>query len=135
MRTMAPTGSKAWPLGTTTASLFVAYMLVLQSLAIGLAGAPSLLRGGAASGVCINASEAESQRGEPAGPGPSQGHVGDQCCVLHFAGAGLPPAAVFSDAPDRRFSALADWIGATTRLFSPWPTLPLGSRAPPSFLL
>jgi hypothetical protein len=127
---------KTWPVGPTAASLFVAYMLVLQSLVLGLVTKPGSLRAGVfAGGVCLNDGKAQTADGDPAAPGPRRGHAGDQCCVFHCSGAGIPPTSAFDEVPVRAFHAQRAWAGAAMVSFSPWPTLPVGSRAPPTAIL
>jgi hypothetical protein len=121
-------------MGQTTASLFVAYMLVLQSLAVGLVATPVLRGGMFAATVCVN-DEVRAPDGAPATPGPTGGHAKDQCCVFHCSGAGAPLASAPAVVPAPVYGVLAHWSGPTKRALSRWPTLPVGSRAPPTILL
>jgi hypothetical protein len=128
---IATPGTRA--LGLRTAPLFVAYLFVLQSLAVGLVSPVAALRaGGFASGACIQSSD-ERAPGVPGAPRPSGGQSHDQCCVFHGAGAGMAPPLAVADLPPAPHGVAADWIAAIYTTASFWPTLPVGSRAPPAF--
>jgi hypothetical protein len=119
--------------GLRTAPLFVAYLFVLQSLAVGLVSPVAALRaGGFANGACIQSSD-ERAPGVPGAPRPSGGQSHDQCCVFHGAGAGMPPPEAAVKLPLAPYGVAADWLPATLKTASLWPTLPVGSRAPPAF--
>ncbi|MGA8169765.1 MAG: hypothetical protein WB816_02850 [Methylocystis sp.] len=128
MKTRTP---RNWQLGSTTASLLVAYMLVLQGLALGFVTGGEA--GIFADSVCLTKAQAQLG-GDPAAPAPTRGHA-DQCCVFHCAGAGFPAASAWQEAPVRAHHAGAAWSGDATAVFLPWPTLPVGSRAPPVSIL
>lgn len=115
----------------TTASLFVAYMLVLQSLALGFV-APGAFRGRLfASEICLSGTPAAEEQSSPAQGNPSGGHLGDQCCVYHHAGAGGPPAQGVELQRSAFYDARIEWLTPSQRVRTLWPTLPVGSRAPP----
>jgi len=119
--------------GTRTAPLFVAYLFVLQSLAIGLVspiGAPRA--GGFTSGACIQSVD-DRGPGVPGAPRPSGGQSHDQCCVFHGAGAGMAPPEAAVKLPRAPHATPANWSAPPLAAISLWPTLPVGSRAPPAY--
>jgi len=121
---------KTWQVGSTTASLLVASLLVLQGLVIGFAS----IRGEAglsANSICVTKGDARA--GDPSAPAPRRAHA-DQCCVFHCSG-GVPPASSWEEAVARISHAQDAWSGEETDAFSPRPTLPVGSRAPPISIL
>ena len=120
-------------LGSAAASLFVAYMLVLQGLAAGLS--LSAARGEAGflgNVVCLEKNEGRpSSYADPLAPGPKRNH-GVSCCVLHCSGAGAPPLSSYVEELRGAFPVTVAWPGLDERSATlQWPTLPLGSRAPP----
>ena len=120
-------------LGLRTAPLFVAYLFVLQSLAVGLVSPVAAIRAsGFASGACIQSSD-ERAPGVPRAPRPSGGQSHDHCCIFHGAGAGMAPPEAAAKLPPAPHGVAADWLATTYRIASLWPTLPVGSRAPPAF--
>ncbi len=125
---------KTWQVGSTTASLLVASLLVLQGLVIGFA---TNLRAGesglSANSICVTNGEAQPG-GDPAAPGPRRAHA-DQCCVFHCSGGGVPVASSWEEELVRISHAQNAWSGDAAAAFSPWPTLPVGSRAPPISIL
>jgi hypothetical protein len=127
---MTAKAPKTWQVGSTTASLLVASLLVLQGLVIGFAS----IRGEAglsANSICVTKDGARS--GDPSAPAPRHAH-GDQCCVFHCSG-GVPAASSWQEALVRVSHARDAWSGDEASAFSPWPTLPVGSRAPPISIL
>lgn len=118
--------------GPSTASLFVAYMLVLQSLAVGLVSTSVLRSGVFSNEICLNGAPSADDETSPAQPKRTAGHVGDQCCAFHCSGAGTPPNAAFGEERQAYYNAGIDWLAPPARNDSVWPTLPVGSRAPPS---
>jgi len=124
---------RTWQLGSTTASLLVASLLVLQGLMIGLA---TNLRAGesglSANSICVTKGDAQPG-GDPAAPAPRRAH-GDQCCVFHCSG-GVPAASSWEEALVRISHAQDALSGDARGAFSAWPTLPVGSRAPPISIL
>lgn len=117
-------------MGSTTATLLVAYMLVLQGLVVGIALGPQSGRAGlVANAICATKGETVPG-GEPALPGRSRSHA-DHCCVVHCSGAGVPPGSAWEEPPARVAHREVAWSGAAMDAFSPRPTLPVGSRAPP----
>ena len=128
---IASPGTRAF--GARTAPLFVAYLFVLQSLAVGLVSPVAALRaGGFASAACIQSSE-EPAPGVPNAPRPTGGQSHDQCCVFHGAGAGMAPPDTAAKLPPASHGTPADWPAPALAAVSLWPTLPVGSRAPPAF--
>jgi hypothetical protein len=128
---IAASPPKARQVGSTTASLLVASLLVLQGLAlvfaINLRGESGL----SANSICVT--KGDAQAGDPSAPAPRRAHA-DQCCVFHCSG-GVPPASSWEEALARISHAQDAWSGEETDAFSPRPTLPVGSRAPPISIL
>jgi hypothetical protein len=123
---------KTWQVGTTTASLLVASLLVLQGLVIGFATNLRGESGLSANSICVT--KGDAQPGDPSAPAPSRAH-GDHCCFFHCSGGGLPAASSWEEALVRISHAQDAWSGDETDAFSPRPTLPVGSRAPPISIL
>jgi hypothetical protein len=122
---------KTWQVGSTTASLLVASLLVLQGLVIGFAINLRGESGLSANSICVT--KGDAQAGDPSAPAPRRAHA-DQCCVFHCSG-GVPPASSWEEALARISYAQDAWSGEETDAFSPRPTLPVGSRAPPISIL
>jgi hypothetical protein len=127
--------SRTSQLGSAAASLFVAYMLVLQGVVASFAftarmGEASFL----ANAICLEKTDGQSSRdGSPVAPGPKQSHA-SSCCVFHCSGAGAPPPSSYADGLERAFHAQIAWTGAEPEALYRWPTLPVGSRAPPHMI-
>jgi hypothetical protein len=121
----ASPGTRAF--GIRTAPLFVAYLFVLQSLAIGLVSPVGVLRPG---GSCVQSAE-DRGTGIPGAPRPTSGRSHDQCCVFHGAGGMAPQSADFKLPPSPP-GLPADWAAPSLAAIALWPTLPVGSRAPPA---
>jgi hypothetical protein len=128
---MNPRSAKSRHVGTTAATLLVAYLLVLQGLA---AGAVTSARGAAlfADAICLNKSSGPMD-GAPGGPIRPPRHA-DACCVFHCTSLGgatapspfvgeTPPALSYIEAK-LAFDHARSNVGAATP--------PLGSRAPPA---
>ena len=123
---------KTRQVGSTTASLLVASLLVLQGLALVFA---INLRGEAglsANSICVTKGDAQAD--DPSAPAPRRAHA-DQCCVFHCSGGGVPPTSSWEEALARISHAQDAWSGEETDAFSPRQTLPVGSRAPPISIL
>lgn len=130
---MIPRGeARPSQISSAAATLLVAYLLVLQGLALGVTSGRTT--GGLfTASICFN--KAAAPLGDnPATPARPARH-GDACCVFHVAfgtaGAaspfvGEPPAALNLDV-QRGFDMAAVPHDAATP--------PLGSRAPPSVLI
>jgi len=119
-------------LGLRTAPLFVAYLFVLQSLAIGLVSPVAALgAGGFTNGACIQSAD-DRAPGAPGAPRPADRQSRDHCCVFHGAGAGIAPPEVAAKLPPTPHGIPADWPAPRLTADSLWPTLPVGSRAPPA---
>jgi len=128
---IASPGTRAF--GTRSAPLFVAYLFVLQSLAIGLVSPVGAMRAsGFTSGACIQSVDDRSP-GVPGAPRPVGGQAHDQCCVFHGAGAGIAPPETGAKLPPAPQGAPGDWSAPSLAAISLWPTLPVGSRAPPAY--
>ncbi len=121
---------KTWQFGSTAVTLLVAYLLVLQGLAIGVSfsgGASGLF----ANAVCFDKSSGPLS-GDPATPARPTRH-GDVCCIVHCASLGGATAAssfVGETFPSASYSTLKLAFDETA-LFPEASTPPLGSRAPP----
>jgi len=126
---MNPRSEKTRHLGSTAATLLVAYLLILQGIA---AGAVTSARGAAlfADAICLSKASGPLDGGAPI---RSSRH-GDACCVVHMAGFGgasapspfvgeTPPALSYMEAKLAFEHALPNSEAATP---------PLGSRAPPA---
>jgi hypothetical protein len=124
---------KNWQVGTTTASLLVASLLVLQGLLIGFATNLRAAESGvSANSICVT--KGDAQPGDPSAPAPRRAH-GDYCCAFHYSGGGLPAASSWEETLVRISHAQDAWSGEETVAFPPRPTLPVGSRAPPISIL
>jgi hypothetical protein len=127
---MNPRNPKIRHVGSTAATLLVAYMLVLQAIA---AGVVTNARGAAlfSDAICLS-KVSGSVDGAPDAPIRPSRH-GDACCVIHCAafGGGAAPSPFIGETPP----ALS--YVAAKRAFEHAPpnsdpaTPPLGSRAPP----
>lgn len=116
--------------GQTAATLFVAYLFVLQGIALGLAIGSRAGLGVPGSAVCLTARTAVDNRSE--GPRPAS-HGIDACCLQHCSGldGGVVGAAAAADAPPRLYGSLLTpplEAGVIPRR----EILPLGARGPPS---
>ncbi len=129
---MTARAPKTWQVGSTTASLLVASLIVLQGLVIGFATNLRGESGVSANSICVT--KGDAQAGDPSAPAPRRAH-GDQCCVFHCSGGGVPPASSWEEGLVRISHAQDAWSGEETDAFSPRPTLPVGSRAPPISIL
>jgi len=125
---MITSADRNWRFGPTAMTLLATYMLVLQSLVIGVGAATPGASGLFAKTVCV------SKRANPAdGPvSPGGGGHADACCAFHFAGTNAPPPRVVALAPPVRVLSAA--IAPQERRAAPIrvATPPLGSRAPPT---
>ena len=129
---MKPKVNKSWQFGPASATLLVAYLLVLQGLAVGFAvGARSGLFAGP---ICLSNGANPSTTDSSAPARPSHNSA-DVCCVLHCSGMGDATAAGFSwqSPPPLR---VAETLRPTYAQVGPTraATPPLGSRAPPSLI-
>lgn len=125
---------KYWQFGPTAATLLVAYLLVLQGIAVGVASGARVASAGLfANSICLTRSEAPG--GNPAAPSRS-GHRFDICCVFHCSDLGAAPASAFAgeQAPIMAYADLRPAID-DHGVAIPAATPPLGSRAPPTGLL
>ncbi|ARN82368.1 hypothetical protein B1812_16195 [Methylocystis bryophila] len=110
----------------------MAYLFVLQSLAVSLVSPVGALRAnGFWSATCIQSAEDRAPE-TPGAPRPTNGQPHDQCCVFHGAGAGMAPPAADVRLPPAPSGLPADWPAPTLAAITLWPTLPVGSRAPPA---
>jgi hypothetical protein len=123
---------KTWQVGSTTASLLVASLIVLQGLVIGFATNLRGESGLSANSICVT--KGDAQAGDPSAPAPRRAH-GDPCCVFHCSGGGVPPTSSWEEALARISHAQDAWSGEETDAYSPRQTLPVGSRAPPISIL
>lgn len=127
---MTPRSDRNRHVGTTAATLLVAYLLILQGLA---AGAVTSARGAAlfADAICLGKASGPLD-GAPGAPIRPSRHS-DACCVVHCASLGgatapspfigeTPPALSYIEAKLAFDHALSGAEAATP---------PLGSRAPP----
>jgi hypothetical protein len=122
---------KRWELGPTALTLLVAYLLVLQGIAVGVASGQRSTSGLYANSTCFSRS-ANSLDGDPSTPARPARH-GDICCVFHCAGFGAtgPVSSFVVETPPASFAEIKlafDERGAIAETATP----PLGSRAPPA---
>jgi hypothetical protein len=130
---MNPRGTKIRHVGSTAATLLVAYLLVLQGIA---AGVVTSARGSAlfADAICLsqNAGALDSAPGAPIRPS----RHGDACCVLHCAslgGASAPSPFIGEPPPALTYvAAKSAFEHAPPNCEAATP--PLGSRAPPALI-
>jgi hypothetical protein len=114
------------------ATLLVAYLLVLQGLAVGFAtngrAAASGLFGNS---ICLTTPEA-ARNSDPAAPARSASHK-DSCCIFHCSGMGVAPEPGCSGETPRSSvdGAATPPLGHLVALATPRSS-PLGSRAPPA---
>jgi hypothetical protein len=126
------TPNKSWQFGPASATLLVAYLLVLQGLAVGFAvGAKSGLFTGP---ICLSKGDGVLGTG-PSAPARSSHSSDDVCCILHCSGMGdaTIPGFVSQISPLRFVAEKLTPFSAQDGLARP-ATPPLGSRAPPSDL-
>lgn len=118
-------------LGSTAATLLVAYLLVLQGFAVGVAGGGRGATGLFANAICFSKTSSRLA-GDPATPA-RPARQGDVCCVAHFAPLGGGPAAspFTGETPPSASYATIKLAFDETLLRAEAATPPLGSRAPP----
>jgi hypothetical protein len=123
---------KSWQYGQTAATLLVAYLFVLQGIALGLSIGARAGQGGPGSVVCLTARPTVDDRSQA--PRPAS-HGIDACCLQHCSGldGGAVAAAAGFEAPAGQYATLL-----SPPLEAPFlprrEVLPLGARAPPSRL-
>ncbi len=122
---------KTWHFGSTAATLLAAYLLVLQGLAGGLAGASPF--GGAGlfgSAICFNKAQTPLDRSTPVRPSRHS----DVCCVFHCSsfGGGTAGSPFWDETPLRVVKTQARLLSNETGVRLLQATLPVGSRAPPA---
>jgi hypothetical protein len=134
---MAATTQERWRIGSTATSLLVAYLLVLQGVAVAFAGLGAGQRpaqgGFSASVLCASQDVAVSPDSKTA-PMRSQRH-GGKCCVIHCSSAGAPPPAAEALSLWRSWRAQASFFAWTAHPRAPRLLLPVGSRAPPEAIV
>lgn len=122
---------RTWQYGQAAATLLVAYMFVLQGLAVGFVIGAKSVRGGYGNAICLT-TRATPASGKPAGPNRASPGL-DACCVQHCSGLGdgvlagsiQPPCPTAVHAT--LLTPLSDRDVAQKRA-----TLPVGARAPPA---
>lgn len=121
---------KTWQCGSTAVTLLVAYLFVLQGLAVGVSFS------GRASGLFANSicfSKASGPlSGDPATPARPARH-GDVCCVVHCAslGGATAASAFVGETPPAASYTTIKLAFDESFLPPEAATPPLGSRAPP----
>jgi len=124
--------ARNWQFGPTALTLLVAYLLVLQGLAVGVSSgvrAPGFF----ADAICL--SKSSSPLGNnPATPARHTRH--DGCCVFHSAapGGSAAPSPFVGEPPPSLSYIEIKLAFDDSRLRSDPATPPLGSRAPPSLI-
>jgi len=122
---------KAWRFGPTAVTLLVAYLLVLQSLAVGVS---SGARGSGlfVDAICLSKSSGPLDR-NPATPARHSRH--DGCCVYHGASVGGAAPSPFVGEPPPSLSYVKVKLAFDNASVRSDPaTPPLGARAPPSLI-
>lgn len=124
--------ARSWQFGPTAVTLLVAYLLVLQGLAVGVS---SGVRGAGlfADAICLSKSSGPLDN-NPAAPARHSRH--DGCCVFHSAspgGAATPSPFVGEPPPSLSYIEIKLAFDGT-QLRSDAATPPLGSRAPPALI-
>jgi hypothetical protein len=129
-RIVTQQSDKSWQYGQTAATLLVAYLLVLQGIALGLSIGARAGQGALSGAVCLTARESVDNRSQ-APRSATQGM--DACCLQHCSGldGGVVAAAPADHAPDGHFASLLS-PPRETALLPRREVLPLGARAPPS---
>lgn len=120
---------KSWQYGQTAATLLVAYLLVLQGIALGVTIGARAGQGALGSAVCLTARAAVDSRSEA--PRPAS-HGFEICCLQHCSGldSGAVGTAAGYEAPVAAYASLVSpplELAALPRR----EVLPLGARAPP----
>lgn len=129
---MTQQSDKSRQYGQTAATLLVAYLLVLQGVALGLTIGARAGQGALGSVVCLTARTAVDNRSEA--PRPAS-HGLETCCLQHCSGldsAAVGTAAGF-ESPVALYASLVSPPRATAAL-PRREVLPLGARAPPARL-
>lgn len=131
---MNPRGeTKTSQLGPAAATLLLAYLLVLQSLVVGVA---TSARGAAlfSDTICLSKASGPLDGGS-APPGRPARH-GDSCCVFHCAafGSAAAPSPFVGEAPPSLSYVEIKPVYDRSVLLSEAATPPLGSRAPPALV-
>lgn len=124
--------ARFFQVGSTTATLLVAYLFVLQGLAVGVTTVRSP-SGLFANAICLT--NAPGDEKAPATPARSSRH-GDVCCVLQCGALGAAAAAapfVGAIPPALSYVEVKPAFDATV-VRADAATPPLGSRAPPSLI-
>lgn len=124
--------ARNWQFGPTAVTLLVAYLLVLQGLAVGVASGargPGLF----ADTICLSKAS-DRVGGGPATPARHSRH--DGCCVFHSAsmGGAAAPSPFVGETPPSLSYVEVKLAFDETRLPAEAATPPLGSRAPPALI-
>jgi len=126
----AQSDPRNWRFGPRAVTLAVAYLLVLQGIAIG--GATGMRAGGRfADAICFSKSVDALGGSGPATPSRHARH--DGCCVFHSAAAGAATAVspFVGETPPSLSYVKVKLAFDQSRLRADPATPPLGSRAPP----
>jgi hypothetical protein len=116
---------------SAAATLLVAYLLVLQGLALGVTSGRNT-GGLAANAICFN--KASTPIGDNQSPARPARH-GDICCVFHVALGGATGVSPFIGELPATGYRLVNRGFDSTDVRRNAATPPLGSRAPPSFMI
>lgn len=124
--------ARTFQVGPTTVTLLVAYLLVLQGLAVGVTTIRSA-SGLFANAICLTSAPGEAKN--PAAPARPSRH-GDACCVLQCGGMGAAAAAspFVGEIPPSLSYVEVKLAFDETVARAETATPPLGSRAPPSLI-
>jgi hypothetical protein len=122
---------KNWQYGQAAATLLVAYLFVLQGMAVGLAIGANAGRAAFGNAVCVTARAVSSDE-RPDSPGGGA-HGLDACCVQHCSGldgGALEAVADFASPPVVHGTLVPPREADDG--FQRRDLLPVGARAPPS---
>ncbi|WP_370631342.1 DUF2946 family protein [Methylosinus sp. Sm6] len=127
---MTQKSDKSWQYGQTAATLLVAYLFVLQGIALGVSIGARAGQGALGGAVCLTARASVDSRSQA--PRPAS-HSFDACCLQHCSGldGGAVAATTGYEAPTALYASLLS-PPRETALLPRREVLPLGARAPPS---
>ncbi|OBS54053.1 hypothetical protein A8B73_02050 [Methylosinus sp. 3S-1] len=127
---MTQQSDKSRQYGQTAATLLVAYLFVLQGIALGLSIGARAGQGALGGAVCLTARASVDNRSQA--PRPAS-HGMDACCLQHCSGldGGVVAAGPAYQAPAAQYASLLS-PPRETILLPRREVLPLGARAPPS---
>jgi hypothetical protein len=122
---------KSWQYGQTAATLLVAYLLVLQGLAAGLAVGARAGQSAFGGAVCVTSRTAGAEQRSQGPRAPA--HSMDACCVQHCIGldGGVAGGFVGLDPPRSPLASVLTPLRESLHV-ERLARLPVGARAPPA---